>query len=262
VLVAQRIVRTSLRQSFRLGFPAVGTYWAQRWDPSRTPVSIHPRRSAFPLQIRPQDSDLDVLAQVFIEEHYKTVPLTDPRGLIVDCGANIGCAAAYFLTRFPEATLVAVEPDRDNFELLARNLAPYGSRAKAIHAAVWPSDSPVRFRDEPYDDGRSWARQVEDVHGHDDEKVQGLTIDSLLADSGFGAISLLKMDIEGAEVPVLISPRRQWLERVDCLAIELHDDTHFGNATAAFNAAIHHLAPVIHRCGEIVVAHFSRPVAL
>jgi len=254
-------VRTSLRQSLRLGFPAVATYWAQRWDPSQKPVSIHPRRSAFPLHIRPQDSDLDVLAQVFIEEHYKTVPLPDPRGLILDCGANIGCAAAYFLTRFPEASLVAVEPDRENFGLLAKNLAPYGPRAKAVHAAVWPTDSPVRFREERYDDGRSWARQVEDVRSRDDEKVQGLTIDSLLADSGFGSISLLKMDIEGAEVPVLNSPRRQWLERVDCLAIELHDDTHFGDATAAFNAAIHHLTPTIHRRGEIVVAQFCRPAA-
>jgi hypothetical protein len=69
------------------------------------------------------------------------------------------------------------------------------------------------------------------------------------------------MDIEGAEVPVLNSPRRQWLEQVDCLAIELHDDTHFGDATVAFNAAIHHLTPTIHRRGEIVVAHFSRPAA-
>jgi len=44
-------------------------------------------------------------------------------------------------------------------------------------------------------------------------------------------LSVLKMDIEGAEVQVF-SGDLSWIERVDCMVIELHDDSSFGPATS------------------------------
>ena len=49
--------------------------------------------------------------------------------LIVDCGANAGFASAFLLSRFPDASLYAIEPDPGN-RALERNLAPCGSRAR------------------------------------------------------------------------------------------------------------------------------------
>src|SRR5215831_7530465 len=40
---------------------------------------------------------------------------------IIDCGANIGAATAYFLTRHPGAIIMAFEPDETTFRFLERN---------------------------------------------------------------------------------------------------------------------------------------------
>ena len=56
------------------------------------------------------------------------------RPLIVDAGANIGATALYFTLTFPNSSVVAVEPDHENFNLLSKNTQ--GLRVKAHHAAV------------------------------------------------------------------------------------------------------------------------------
>lgn len=251
----------SFTKSLRLGFPAAVKYWLQHRFPARGVVSIHPRSARHPVHVRPRDSDLDVFTQVFVEEHYAGVHLHRPDGLIVDCGANVGLSAAYFLSRFPAATVIAVEPDPGNFALLEKNLAPYGRRARPVRAAVWPCEGPLQLRSSRYDDGRSWARQVEESRSTEQETICGRSIDSLLAESGFDRISILKMDIEGAEVPIFRSSCDGWLTRTECLAVELHDDTHFGNATSAFRQAIAAFSPTLHVMGEILVADFAGSTA-
>lgn len=245
-------------QSFRLGIPGTLLFWFHRFVRHPHVISIRPHQAAFPVYVRPCDSDLDVLSQVFIHQHYAGITLDDEAGLIIDCGANVGLSTSFFLTRFPRATVIAVEPDAANCELLRRNVAPYGLRARVVEAAVWPANTKLRMRAAKYDDGRSWARQVEEAAIDGETTIQGTSIDSLLAESGFNYISLLKMDIEGAEVPILQSTSKAWLAKTRCLAIELHDDTHFGNATAAFEEAVRKFSPEIRLCGEITVAYFSQ----
>ena len=56
---------------------------------------------------------------------------------ILDLGANVGFASAYFLNCFPESRILAVEPDEGNVEMCRTNLEPYGERAQVLHGAVW-----------------------------------------------------------------------------------------------------------------------------
>lgn len=66
------------------------------------------------------------------------------------------------------------------------------------------------------------------------------------------------MDVEGAEAALFAHPDLSWLDRIDHLAIELHDDSSFGPATPLFEAAI---AGRPHRRtheGETTVCHFVR----
>jgi hypothetical protein len=58
-----------------------------------------------------------------------------------------------------------------------------------------------------------------------------------LVESGFERVSILKIDIEGAEAEVFAA-ECSWLERIDTLAIELHEDSMFGNGRAVFTQAI------------------------
>ena len=89
--------------------------------------------------------------------------------------------------------------------------------------------------------------------------IRAIDIPSLLAESGKGRISILKIDIEGSESVLLSAPDvHDWLARVDCLAIELHDDTHFGAATDVFRRVFADLPFTITRSGELTVCRRER----
>jgi FkbM family methyltransferase len=201
-----------------------------------------------PLWGRTRSSDLYAFLQIFVEREYECLNLIDG-DLILDLGANVGYSSAYFLSRYPKSPVVAVEPDPSNFAMLQRNLAPYESRATVIQAAAWSHDTKVSIRAGKYRSGGAWARQVEERKGGD---IAGVDIPSLLALSGRRRIGLLKMDIEGAEV-VIFRGKCAWLNQVDRIAIELHDDTVFGKATEAFYNAIRGQNFEISQSGELTI---------
>jgi len=195
--------------------------------------SIHPVGSAHPLWARTRSTDLSVFESIFVEREYECVNVIDG-DLILDLGANVGYSSAYFLSRYPKSPVIAVEPDPDNFAMLQRNLAPYGSRATAIQAAVWSHATKVSMRADQYRGGGAATLQVE---AREDGDIAAVDIPGLLALSQRSKIGLLKMDVEGAEV-VIFGGKCPWLNQVDTIAIELHDDSVFGNATEVFYNAM------------------------
>jgi FkbM family methyltransferase len=197
--------------------------------------------------------------QTFIERQYKVVPAGFQPRLIVDCGANIGCSAVYFLSRYPDAELIAVEADPDNFDVLCENVRPYGPRARAVHAAVWSEEVGLAFDERSYRDGLEWSRQVRPVRPDETPAVNGVGLDTFLA--GTSGPSLLKLDIEGAEVVVISSPGIEaWLDRVDVIVAELHQDTAFGPARDEFIPAVKSRGFTVTESGELTLAW--RPAAV
>jgi hypothetical protein len=103
---------------------------------SKKTISLHPPNLLHPVELRLDSTDAEVYGQVITAEEY--APVIDPGArTIVDCGANIGLTSAWFLSRLPEATVIAIEPFAANAEMCRRNLAPYGARARVIEAAIW-----------------------------------------------------------------------------------------------------------------------------
>jgi len=189
-----------------------------------------------PLWFRAGTSDMRVFEQIFIDRDYDPVAQL-PSPLIIDCGANVGYASALFLSRFPGAALVAVEPDPSNFSVLERNLAPYDNPIRLVEGAVWSSNTTLSLEEAPYRDGEEWSRQVTASRGPG--AVRAYDIPTLLAESGHDRIGLLKVDIEGAECELFgAASVGDWIDRVDSIAVELHDDSHFGKATAVFERAV------------------------
>ena len=96
----------------------------------RSPFKITSKFFRHPLYARPRTSDLQIFNAIFAEGEYRNLDDLQGIRLVIDCGANVGYSSAYFLSRFPECVVIAVEADPENFEMLRRNLAPYGERAR------------------------------------------------------------------------------------------------------------------------------------
>jgi FkbM family methyltransferase len=232
-----------------------------RGHPSKSgPLQLTARNAQTPIRVRPGSSDFSVFRQIFVEEEYAPLMSINSGGLIVDCGANIGCSSIYFLTRFPGCRVIAIEPDPGNFEVLSHNLAPYGKRVQLLHAAVWGSKTELRLAAEGQGRGAEWGRNVEeyqsDVELSTGDHVAAVTIESLLSETSEERIALLKIDIEGAETS-LFGPKSQcqnWLRRVDQIAIELHDTRTGGEASRLFLAALGSEEWAFTKSGELTLA--------
>lgn len=173
---------------------------------------------AAPVYARPGTTDAMVLEDNLLRRIYACYVPTRRVETILDAGANAGYASVYFLNRFPEARLIAVEPDAANVALTQKNLAPYGDRARGLAAAIWPAA--VRLRIEPAEraDGIS-VRAVRAGEVGDCDGVDPLTI---LEQAGWGRLSIFKCDIEGGEEGLFRERPDAWLQRTDCILIEIH----------------------------------------
>ena len=213
---------------------------------------VRPRHATHPLYLRHGSSDADVFQQVFISLEYGPLCDISDVQLVIDCGANVGYSSAFFLSQFPSCHVVAVEPDTGNFAMLQRNLLAYGERVTLVRAGIWSHSAPLVLSKGGYRDGREWSIQVRPCEPNEEADLQGVSIESLLASSGFDRISLLKIDIEGAEA-VLFRDNVDWLDQVDAIAIELHDDSQFGKATDVFYSAMRGRGFEFSRSGELTI---------
>ena len=197
---------------------------------------VHPRPLMHPVTMRLRgSSDQSVFSQTFQEGQYS--PLRDFRdvSLVLDLGANIGMSSAWFLSCFPAARVVAVEPDRRNVELCKRNLQMYGDRVLLLHGAVWSECTKLCLSQGSFGDGREWASQVMPVAGGD---VEAWDVGRLIEMAGGGNVDLLKVDIERAELAVFGETSKAWLPRVRNICIELHGpdcEAVFFNALSGFD---------------------------
>jgi FkbM family methyltransferase len=212
------------------------------------PVSLRSRYAAFPLKCRPNTSDRAVFFHIFVEREYECLDDLPDAKLIIDCGAYVGYSSAYFLSRFPNSHVIAVEPDPDNFEILQANLKPYKRRYRAIRSAVWSRPKELALSKQ-FRDGREWSRSVKEVVDGEKSTLLATDIGTLLRDSGYDRISILKIDIEGAEATVFSFNYENWITKVDNIVIELHSE----ECACLFRKAISSEDFSISHCGELTV---------
>jgi FkbM family methyltransferase len=216
---------------------------------TNSPYPLHVSGFAEPIYFRPYTSDAGVFWTVFRQGGYACVGNVSNPSLIIDCGANAGYSALYFLQRYPNARVIAVEPDPANFALLEKNVAPFRDRVKLICAGVWSHATWLRMKEGPSDVGSEWAKQVRECNPGEESSLPAVDIGTILKESGFEKISILKVDIERAETVVFAKNYEQWIHQVDNLAIELHDE----ECERIFFAAIKDIPFTITKSGELTV---------
>lgn len=192
--------------------------------------------------LRARTSDRTIFYQLFVARELDFRIDLDVQ-LIIDAGANIGCASVFFAQKFPNAKIVAIELDAGNFEMLKANTKPY-PQIEAMHAALWPEAVAVKVANPNSDRDAFRASPAND---NDPDSIAAVTVRQLV--DRFGPIDFLKVDIEGGERELFSAADLSWLDSVRVVAAELHDWCVPG-CTAAFNRALAGRPVIIDRSGE------------
>jgi FkbM family methyltransferase len=185
-----------------------------------------------PVFLRLGSSDGFVLEEIFVAKVYE--PITSAKlgevKQIVDLGANVGLSVRLWQAQFPNAKIIAVEPDPANFTACKKN-SDSSANIQLVRACVGASARKVYL-----------DRSAEECAFHVTDQQIGEPIDALplvtILDRchAENQIDILKVDIEGAEQE-LFSDCSQWIDRVRNLMIELHPNYTFEMLTSDLNRA-------------------------
>ena len=181
-----------------------------------------------PVTVRAATADASTFEKIFVWKQYD-VPLPKNTRTILDCGANIGLAAVWFAQVCPEARILAIEPEAQNYRLLEQNCAPYPN-IRTLRAAVWNQScdlylSGIHSRVDSY-------QYTEEVNGASDS-VNAYDLSTIMRGQAIDMIDVLKIDIEGAEAALFSDNFINWLGKTRMLIIEIHGD----EARSKFEAA-------------------------
>lgn len=204
-----------------------------------------------PIYIRSRSSDVYSFEDIFAHQAYKMDISFQPK-VILDCGANVGHAAVYFANQFPEAFILAIEPDEQNVSIIEKNIVTY-QNVKCLQSAIWNKPSFLKIENES---ASSWAFRVSETTQDEPKAFQATSIQSLCSTYNIDKIDILKMDIEGSEAFVFDDKSSEWLAKTSFLIIELHDRFQ-ENCTKNVYAAIDKFEYTSWQKGENIFVKFN-----
>ncbi len=174
-------------------------------------------------QFRPGTSDEAIFHNVFHQNEYGLPDRLGSEAVIIDIGVHIGSFCYTALSR-GASRVFGFEADPENFRCAKRNLAPFGDRAQIRHAAAWRSDERVaslNLCDCPEPTNTGWREVFGEGTG---TSVAAVPFDEIVRDAtdyGRKRVSILKIDCEGSEFPILLTSRT--LNLVDTILGEFHE---------------------------------------
>lgn len=145
---------------------------------------------------------------------------------IMDCGANIGLATVELKKEFPNAKIIAVEPEADNYKQLCKNISSNGFEdVEVVMMGVWYNLTYLTGKTD-FRDGSEWSFALQESAESDLNSIQVDTPQNIAARFGWNVIDILKIDIEGSEFPLLrnISQWKEVFDTVKVISIEVHEE--------------------------------------
>lgn len=212
--------------------------FSHQWLSKREVISFKLPGMESTVYCRRESSDVHVLWQVFgIRQYAFQLPFIP--ATIVDAGANVGYASLFFAMVYPQAQILAVEPESNNCRIAKRNCLAF-PQVTIIESALWPSNEALQFTS---DHAESWSYQVEpfDGYGQQMKAITPTTMSQIISYFPQNEIDLLKLDIEGAERALFETEPERWLDNVKSLSVECHDQIYPGTTD--------HILDVMHQCG-------------
>lgn len=180
----------------------------------------------FEICLRP-DADESVVAEIFKWREYRAAEgvIRKARLPILDVGAHIGVFSLYASALNPSVKICALEPEKENFALLLRNIS--GNRLDNVRAvkAALAGKTGKRELSLAADsiNHRLRAAVGEDGAAEKYEKVSAFSFADFLEAERLDAVGLMKMDIEGGEYEVFENMAPEDFMRIHALILEYHE---------------------------------------
>lgn len=140
----------------------------------------------------------------------------NPNPIVFDCGANVGTVSSYIKTIYPNAKIIAFEPDEKVFDFLKGNIERNKFQNVELNKkAVWIKSETLKFATEGADSGSL----VNQNNQENFMEVEAIDINDYLEQ--YNQIDFFKMDIEGAENTVFPHLEKN-LHRIQNIFLEFH----------------------------------------
>jgi FkbM family methyltransferase len=167
------------------------------------------------------DSCFKIAHDILAGTTYPHVHFVDGVKTVLDIGANLGAASAYFAQLYPHARVYAFEPASAPFSLLKFNTVSFPN------VVAFPFGFFAHDKQAPLYHGKADPVESSVIPSHrtdsNCEQIQLVSAPKFLAEQSITKVDILKLDTEGCEVPVLRS-LKNYLPEVKLLYVEYHSD--------------------------------------
>jgi FkbM family methyltransferase len=150
--------------------------------------------------------------------------LPRPGDVIADIGAHVGLFSLRLLHQAPACRIVALEPSPENFSCLRKNLLDFISRGRIeIHnVGIGPEFGKIAMME--IETNRSFDARTKPATAMDAGAVEMVPLSRVFELARTEELSLLKMDVEGAEEGAFWAADSRLIRRIQRIAMEYHDN--------------------------------------
>ncbi len=175
-------------------------------------------KNKFPfLIIRKNTSDLSVFKDVFVKKDFK-LPIKMSPKIIIDAGAYTGYSSLYFHSKYPNSKIIAIEPEKSNFEILKKNLQNI-KNILLVNAGLWNKNAFLKIINRKTG---KWGFITKEVKKSEAD-IKAITMNKILKNFSINKIDILKIDIEGSEKELFSKNYENWINKVNIIIIEFHE---------------------------------------
>jgi FkbM family methyltransferase len=181
--------------------------------------------------LRLPGSDFEVFNQIVLNNEYKTVlefasRLNSDCLHIVDCGANIGLTTLMFKKQFPNAKIICIEPEPENYQQLCKNIENNKlADVIPLQCGVWHKKT-ILAPNLTFRDRSNWAFALKEIGNLSEGGIQVDSLSNIISNVGWSHIDVLKIDIEGSEFAIFrnLDSWKSILETAKIVSIEVHNE--------------------------------------
>jgi len=131
-------------------------------------------------------------------------------------------ASIYFANRYPDAKIVAIEPESSNAAILTANCKPYPN-ITVLEKAVSYKSGAMKIVDTGSGHYGFMMKEIDGSENTNTPTIETVTLGEVMKMYAMDNIDLLKMDVEGSEREIFSYKSEEWLPKTRALTVELHD---------------------------------------